>query len=247
MVNISVFCLIYKSTQYMDFMYDQLIQFTPMIRDDWAEFFFVLNDPTNEVVEHAKKKGYPFIHIDNERLTNDELFARGIGCPEYMNRVYKGYNAGIEHARGEVIVMLCSDQCLSPDWLENLLKYLAPGTCITSMSIERSGYKTLPGQYTGDFGDHPNRLDLRYLDAIKKLKMTGLVRGGAYMPLAMYREDAFKVGLFPEGNIAGSTFDDIPTQCGDERFISNLRDIGVERYTSLDSVIYHIKEGERDE
>jgi hypothetical protein len=229
-------------------MYDQVMKFTPMVSEDWgAEFFFIANDPTPELWKHLCEKNYPAYLNINWPKTNDELFAMGIGCPEYMHRVYCGYNEGIRFAKGKIIVMLCSDQCLSPDWLENLLKYLAPGTCITSMSIERSGYKTLPGQYTGDFGDHPNRLDLRYLDAIKKLKTTGLVRGGAFMPLAMYRKDAFLVGLFPEGNIAGSTFDDIPTQCGDERFISNLRDMGIERYTSLDSVIYHIKEGERDE
>lgn len=245
MVNVSVFCLIYKSTQYMDFMYNQVIQFTPMVRDDWAEFFFVLNDPTPEVVAHAEKKKYPFIMVLNEKLTEDQLFARGIGCPEYMNRVYAGYNEGIRHAKGDVVVMLCSDQCLSPDWLENLLKYLAPGTCITSMSIERE--KEFKGTYSGDFGDHPKRLDLSYLDHIEKLKTTGLVRGGAFMPLAMYRRDAFRVGLFPEGNIAGKTFNDIPIECGDERFITNLRNIGVERYTALDSIIYHIKEGERDE
>jgi hypothetical protein len=246
-VDVSIFCLIYRSTQYMDFMYRQVMEFTPSVREDWGtEFFFVLNDPTPEVERHARDMNYPFTVVNNVMHTNEELFAKGIGCPEYMNRVYAGYNMGIQLSKGKIVVMLCSDQCLSPDWLENLLKYLAPGTCITSMSIERD--TTFPGTYYGQFGNHPNNLNKRgYLDRIKKLKTTGLVRKGAFMPLAMYRADAFKVGLFPEGNVAGRTFEDIPVECGDERFITNLRDRGIERYVSLDSVIYHIKEGERDE
>lgn len=245
MVEISIFCLIYRSKQYAEFMYEQVYRFTPHVKDGRAEFFFIANDATPELLAYLKMKGYRHIINVNPILSDDELFAKGIGCPEYMNRVYRGYNTGIMAAKGKIIVMLCSDQCLSPDWLENMLKYLAPGTCITSMSIERD--KRFPGTYHGDYGNHPNRLDYKYLDAVKELKTTGLIRGGGYMPLAMYREDAFKVGLFPEGNIAGSSFDDIPEQCGDERFIANLSDAGIERYTSLDSIIYHIKEGERDE
>lgn len=245
MVEISIFCLIYRSKQYADFMHEQVYRFTPHVSDGRAEFFFIANDATPEILAYLKMRDYRHIINVNPMLTDDELFAKGIGCPEYMYRVYRGYNTGILASKGKIIVMLCSDQCLSPDWLENLLKYLAPGTCITSMSIERQ--REFPGTYHGNFGDHPSRIDYEYLNAVKELKTTGLVQTGPYMPLAMYREDAVKVGFIPEGNIAGSSFDDIPEQCGDERFIQNLRDAGIERYTSLDSIIYHIKEGERDE
>ena len=33
---------------------------------------------------------------------------------------------------------------------------------------------------------------------------------------------------------------------GDEKFYDKLSDMGIEHYTALDSIVYHLKEGERE-
>ena len=53
----------------------------------------------------------------NRRYSDDELFALGYGAPEYMSRVYRGYNEGIRAAAGDYVVLINSDNYFSPDWL----------------------------------------------------------------------------------------------------------------------------------
>ena len=68
------------------------------------------------------------------------------------------------------------------------------------------------------------------------------------MPCLLYRDVAVLAGLYPEGNIAGATFDitDIK-RFGDEFFYDKLLSFGVEHITAKDSIVYHLKEGEKSE
>jgi hypothetical protein len=214
-----------------------------------AEFFFIANDPTEELLRHLQERKYPFFLNRNKKKTDEELFRRGYGTPEYVHRVYRGFNVGIEKSRGEIVVLLNSDNCASPDWLENLLKYLGPDMIVTSQLAERSHPKhgVFPGAYHCEFGNHPGNFnEPEFLAFVERFKLTGLIEGGAYMPCAVYVENAVKVGLYPEGNIAGKSFDDI-VEYGDERFFHNLSDAGITHVTALDSIVYHFKEGEIDD
>jgi len=249
MVKVSIISLIYCSKKYADGIFQSVQRFTPMISRGEAEFFFIANDPTDEIVKHLTEKGYPFFLNKNERKTNEELFSRGYGTPEYIHRVYRGFNLGILKSKGEIVVLLNSDNCVSPDWLENLLKYLGPNTIVTSHLVERShpAYGVFPGAYHCEFGHHPDNFDEeRFLDFVLRYKMTGIIDGGAYMPCAFYKKNAVTVGLYPEGNIAGKTFDDV-IEYGDENFFRKLADNGIVHVTSLDSIVYHFKEGEMDD
>jgi hypothetical protein len=220
-----------------------------MLATGEVEFFFIANDPTEELLKHLQEKNYPFYLNVNERKTDEELFRMGYGTPEYIHRVYRGFNEGIRKARGEIVVLLNSDNCASPDWLENLLKYLGPDTIVTSQLTERSHPKhgVFPGAYHAEFGNHPENFnEPAFLAFVERFKVTGIIEGGPYMPCALYKENAVKVGLYPEGNIAGITLEDI-VEYGDECFFRKLSDAGISHVTALDSIMYHFKEGEMDD
>lgn len=249
MVAISIASLIYRSPRFADWVYESVHEFTPHLRRHEAEFFFVANDATPAVRQHLTAKGYPHHVNDNPRRTEAELFALGYGWPEYLHRVYRGWNKAIVAAAGEIVVLVNSDNFFSPDWLTNLLKYATPDTFVCAKLVERRHprHGVFPGVYQGEFGRHPDSFDrdafLRFAEA---RKLTGLERGGAYMPCAFFKRQAIAAGLYPEGNLAGRSFREIAAS-GDEVFVRRLSRLGVRHVTALDAIVYHCKEGEMDE
>jgi len=218
-----------------------------MLNTGEAEFFFIANDATTEVIEHLNVKGYKYYINNNPCLTEQELFNKGIGCPEYINRVYRGWNAAIQHAK-DVVVLVNSDNIFSTNWLENLYKHLNEKVVVCSQLIERRHpkYGVFPGAYEGNFGNHPSNFQKElYLDFCKRVSKNMFRYGGAYMPCMFYRHIAFQSGLYPEGNICGKSFNQI-VRYGDEDFFLRLQNNGVQHITSMDSISYHFKEGEME-
>jgi glycosyltransferase involved in cell wall biosynthesis len=249
MVTISIASLIYKSKKYADWVHDSIHEFTPQLKRGEAEFFFVANDPTEELLAHLQQKGYKHYVNRNPMQTEEELFKMGYGAPLHIHRVYRGYNKAIESAEGEIVVLVNSDNYFSPDWLENLLKYVSSKTIVCSKLVERMhpNHGIFPGAYHGEFGSHPDNLDKEtFLRFCERVKMTGLQFGGAYMPCAFYKRLAIDVGLYPEGNLAGDSFNRV-VATGDEAFFRKLSKAGVRHVTAMDSIVYHTKEGELDE
>jgi GT2 family glycosyltransferase len=225
------------------------MKYTPMVQAGEAEFLFVANDPTDTVVSHLVERNYPFILNINKTFTEEELFSKGYGIPEYMNRVYKGYNQGILHANGERVALINSDNYFSPDWLENLIKYSDMKKVISCTLVERRHEKfgVFPGAVERNFGSNTeNFKEDEFVDFTYKFKKTGLRPGGAYMPSLLYKDVAMYAGLYPEGNIALNS-KDIIRRYGDEEFFDRLAKIGVEHFTAKDSISYHLKEGERED
>ena len=246
---ISIICLIYKSTKFAKAVHDSLYEFTPKLKSGQAELLFVANDATPEVIDYLEKEKYNYIVNKNKIISEDALFGLGYGKPEYMSRVYKGYNFGIKNCKGDIVVLINSDNMFSPNWLENLLDKLDRKTIVCSQLVERMHPKfgKFPMAIAGEFGDHPSRfLEEKFLDFAKSASEDKLVLGGAYMPCMTYKINFEKVGYYPEGNIAGKTFEDI-IQYGDERLYEKLKKIGVEHVTACDSIVYHFKEGERED
>ena len=248
MVRLSIAALIYKSTRFADWIYESLYEFTPHLRRNEAEFYFLANDPTDNLLMHLQKKGYKHYVNYNEVLTEEQLFNMGYGKPEYIHRVYRGWNQAITKASGEIVVLVNSDNYFSPDWLENLLKYLTPQTIVCSKLVEREHPKHLVFKraYHGEFGSHPDNFNKQaFLDFCDMKRITGIEEGGAYMPCVFYKEAALRAGLYPEGNIAGKSFDDV-VDYGDRVFFRKLGNIGIRHITALDSLVYHLKEGEME-
>jgi len=246
-VKVSIVSLIYQSATLADWVYASVHTFTPMVARGEAEFFFVANDPTLALLRHLRDRGYPHVVNVNQRYTEEELFALGYGTPEYMSRVYRGYNVGVRHARGDHVVLINSDNYFSPDWLENLLKYSDRSRVISSRLVERHHptFSVFPGALHGEFGGTAETFDeAGFLAFVGRVKKTGLEKGGAYMPTLFHRDIAVEAGLYPCGNVAGASYESV-TRFGDEAFFDQLASLGVAHYTALDSISYHLKEGER--
>ena len=69
--------------------------------------------------------------------------------------------------------------------------------------------------------------------------------GGVYMPILFKKDVAIKVGMYPEGNIAGANFNNV-VDYGDRVFMRKLRLAGVNHITSWDSFAYHFQQGEME-
>ena len=248
-MTVSIVSLIYQSAALADWVHHSVHKFTPRISRGEAEFFFVANDPTPGLVAHLVERGYPHEVNINKRYSDEELFALGYGAPEYMSRVYRGYNHGIWRARGDYVVLVNSDNYFTPDWLENLLKYADRSRVVTCLLVEREHpvFSVFPGAVHGEFGDSVATFDeAAFLSFAAGIRKTGLEAGGAYMPALLHRDIAIEAGLYPCGNVAGGSFTDV-VRYGDEAFFHVLSSMGVRHYTALDSVSYHLKEGERDD
>lgn len=249
MVEVSIICLIYKSTKFAKMVYESIKKHTPMLDTGKAEFFFVANDPTEELLDFLKKNKYPHIINYNNVLTDEEMFEKGFAKPEYMRRVYCGYNYGILNAKGKRVVLINSDNFFSKDWLENLLKYSEYKNIISSTLVEPSQekYDIFPGAIKGNFGNTSDTYnDEKFQVFANKIKKTGLSLDGAYMPCILYRDVALYAGLYPEGNLAEDSYENV-REFGDIYFYQRLSSFGISHFTSKDSIVYHLKEGEKSE
>ena len=286
-VEISIASLIYKSTRFADAVYESINEHTPQLRSQGAEFYFVANDATRNVIDHLKRKCYKHYVNVNPVLTPDRLRKNGFAPPEYIRRVYRGYNFGIRKARGEIVVLVNSDNFFSPNWLESLLKHLTRDRIVCSQLVERKHpkYAIFPGAYHAEFGNHPDNFRKSdFVDYCQKTAIEGIRDGGAYMPCAFHKDLAMRVGLYPEGNVLvrnawhfslyrsaqfpgegywsrklkrlkiimwrnlRSYFNRTTSiMTGDAYFFDKLARLGVKHVTALDSLVYHLKEGEMDE
>lgn len=257
---ISIFSLIYKSTKYIDYLYSSLRRFTPMLDNGEAEFFFVANDATDKVKNHLKEREVPHVIWDNDYVPLGAMQAKGFAHPEYMRRVYRGYNFGVDNCKGDIVVPVNSDHLFAPNWLENLIKHLDRETIPSSLLVEpgHSRHGVFPEADHRNFGKSPEGFDEKgFLAYVDKISEDDTRPGGAYMPSAFYKDMLIEAGRYPEGNLA------VPPHTQYESFAQpgrpygiayadkvlffELAKLGLKHVTVLDSIVYHIKEGEKDE
>lgn len=246
---ISIICLIYRSTSFAKAVYESLYLYTPELRDGRAELLFVANDATDEVLDFLEKSTYNYVVNNNKVFSEKELFKMGYGTPEYIHRVYRGYNYGIKKCKGNIIVLINSDNMFSPHWLNNLFEKLEKNIVVCSQLVERRHPKfgVFPTAIHGEFGSHPdNYREEEFLSFAKDISWNKLKHGGAYMPCMSYKSNFEDVGYYPEGNIAGSKFEEI-VQYGDENLYDKLLREGILHTTACNSIVYHFKEGERED
>jgi hypothetical protein len=251
--HITIASLIYKSPLMADWVHDSLYEFTPQLMTGEAEFYFVANDPTDELLAHLNSKYYRHYINYNPHLSDSELYKMGIGSPEYIRRVYRGWNYAISAAKGEIVVLVNSDHYFSPHWLDNLLKRLNDKTIVVSQLIEPR-YSSFPRTITHDFGHPATGLDTSvgfdkkaFLELADTLsKNDAAVPGGVYMPCAFLKSVVEKAGYYPEGNMMNTVHLEFSKNLtgGDVVLFNKLSALGVNHITSLDSIVYHLDEGE---
>jgi len=230
--NISVVCLIYKSTKYIDFVWNSFNKYT---KKENVEFLFVANDATKRVKNYLKEKNLPHLIFDN---ADKEEY--------YLNRVYRAWNYGGFNASGDIIVFVNSDMAFSHNWLENLLKSIKKDRIVCSRLIE-SG-KMLTGKHgiNRNFGQtHEEFNNEDFQSFAEKIKKAEIREGGLFMPCAIYKQSFIKSGGYPIGN---RQEEDGSETSGDYiLFYEKLKLMGISHFTSFDSIVYHIQEGEMDD
>jgi hypothetical protein len=245
---ISIGCLIYRSTKFADSTWESLHEFTPHLHDRRARFFFVANDATPELKEHLRKKGYPFVCQENKHLTMDQLQRLGFGPPDYMHRVYRGWNRAILESE-EQMVLISSDTMFSPGWLEGLERVWDTNKVVCARYVEPPlpqggvGYyvEGYPNVYERNFGNHPDNFKKEeFLQFRRYVTRRTQEHGSTYGSFMLSRSKAIEIGLYPEGNLQ-------PWIPGDRIFFERLANIGVEHLDALDSIVYHFREGEMNE
>ena len=268
MVNVSYVCLIYKSTKWLKFVYEQFHKYTKLNEGD--EFYFVANDAYPEVLNYLNENTHikHYIHENTEEQKKDW----------YINNVYRAWNKGGKLANGDYIIFLNSDMAFSKDWNIELIKNIDNTKCINSRLIERGPPNGLPTMVGGhgiekSFGDNYDNYDEEnFIQFSNSIKKNEIIKNGLYMPMIIKKEHLEKIGYYPEGNITLENFKELQNYSGDyNNFIYKystpfevyrlgktcvpgdkvlmfkLSKIGVEHYTCMNSIVYHFQQGEMSE
>jgi len=222
--EVTISSLIFRSPEYACFLMKGLEKHTPAR----YSFYFVANDPTDEMAKWLSENDVPHYIFRNKDPKE-----------WYLKRVYRAWNYAVEMCKTKVIVLINSDMFPSPGWLEGLLKYLTPKTVVTSTLVEPGHtFPVFRGMFKGAFGTSPSTFDEKgFLAFARKITYPGVRKNpGPYQPLAIYKDVFLKVGGYPEGNVGNIS--------GDTICFRKLESMDVENLVSMESVVYHIKEGE---
>lgn len=241
--TISIVCLVYKSTEWLQFAYEQVLRYTDLAD---KEFFFVANDATESVKQYLRDHYIPHHIFDNTPDHRKEW---------YINNVYRAWNFAAKKAKGDYILFINSDMGLTPNWVESLFKHLNGMNCVAARLVESgkmpSGEHGISKNFGRTWREYRERAFQTFAQRVRENR---LVDGGLYMPLLIRREDFLKVGGYPEGNVIPGS-DPLhpriakkgdPVESGDAVLMKKLKTVGVTHQTAYDSVAYHFQEGEMD-
>lgn len=248
--KVTIICLVYQSTDYAKCFYESLQQHTPELQTGEARLMIIANDATEEMLAFLRENNYPFIEHRNPKCNIEDLNQRGYAGPDYIARVYNGYNCGIQNADTPEIVLMNSDNFVSSGWLKNLRKRLDKNHVVSPVLVQPHG--VFPNPINGthslvmDFGcglESFKKNEARFVAWAETIKQNSVGIGNPFMPLLLYKWQAELAGGFPEGNIAD--IDDKIKFSGDTYFFRKLDLLGITHINSNDSVIYHLQEGEK--
>tara|TARA_R110002051_G_scaffold325278_2_gene426777 strand:+ start:6052 stop:6783 length:732 start_codon:yes stop_codon:yes gene_type:complete len=240
--NVEVIVMIYKSTQYLDFIYDQLKSEHCKANGWGVTLRIVANDATDEVLERLHTLDIPF-SVYNDPKPDDF----------YLNRVYRCWNYCVESSQYDNVCLVNSDMAFSKDWLSNLLKH-HDGINIPCSRLVESG--KMPSGLHGisnDCGKHPRSFDSeKFQQYAKEMSRDEFHGGGLFMPVVFEKSRFIESGMYPEGNIYKGGVGVNRTRfvkSGDAYFFCDVlaNKFGMKHVTAFDSIVYHIQEGEMDE
>lgn len=248
---VSIIALIYRSPSFARSFFQHLRNVTPEIDEGSAEFFFVANNATPQVISTLKREDIPHYEFWHKIQSDAERFELGFARPEYIGRVYAAYNYGVAMSKAPYVVLLNSDMIMSDNWLGNLLSERDSRTVISPQLVERHHprFGVFPGAIEKHFGRDFKSMNLMAWSRFSHEYVVAhegapLVNGGPYMPALFQRSWFTDFGGFPHGNIAGSSPNHV-AEFGDEAFFRKLKEHGISHKTTPRSLCYHFKEGER--
>ncbi len=242
--EIEIITLIYKSLDYLNFIYEQLRSDFNKVRGWKVGIRIVANDATDEIIAGLSELQDVNISIYSDKRQDDY----------YLNRVYRCWNNAARTSGYENICFVNSDMAFGPGWLETLLNGFDLMKIVPCSRLVESG-KLLSGKHAlvKDFGKTPKEFKAeRWLDYYIHNRSESLHSGGLYMPCVFNKEIFLEAGGYPEGNIYEDgigTCNGPVVKSGDAYFFEDILDkiFKVKHLTVFDSLVYHIQTGELDE
>jgi hypothetical protein len=242
MKTLEIIALIYRSTQYLDFISKQLLSVKNNLYGFDISTRIVANNPTREVIEALKSCTH-----------NYDIYLDPIPDDYYMNRVYRCWNYAGSSSKADIICFVNSDMAFSNNWLENLLKHHDGQNIVCSRLIESGKMPSGRHGVSMNFGKHPKSFKPdEWNEFAAKIAKDELHSGGLYMPVLFNTSRFIESGMYPEGNIYVGGIGAYTTpflRSGDEYFFNDIlgKKYGMKHVTAFNSVVYHIQEGEKDE
>lgn len=247
-MKIEVVSLIYKSENYLRHIVSEFNSGRHNVDNAEISFRIIANDPGFLITE-CMTDGIPVSTYNDPEPD-----------AHYLSRVYAAYNYGGMSSKADLICFVNSDMVFSNNWLNNLVKaYRAdPYTIPCSVLVESGKMPSASCLKPVNFGQTLDQLNINgFLDYANKVVnqyTDSVIEGGLFMPclLPKYlfdRRDKRQL-MYPFGNLYSTgfgTFDGDLVQSGDAYYFDMLnRYRGLKHITVLDSVVYHICEGEKD-
>ena len=249
MNNVEVVAMIYRSTEYLDFIYSQL---KGCKADGWnVGLRIVANDATDEVLSRLPQLDISFSVYNDPQ---PEAF--------YLNRVYRCWNYCVESSQYDNVCLVNSDMAFSEDWLSNLLKHHDGANIPCSRLVESGKMRSGPHGVSKNFGRHPREFDQAgFEEYAKKISEDRIVDSGLCMPVIFNKKRFLEAGKYPEGNVfrvkrrgrvhleIGHPNDRRLYTTGDMYLLCDILGgkFNMKHVTPFDSIVYHIQEGEMDE
>lgn len=247
--NIELVCLIYKSKKYLNFIYNQLKGDLCKSSNWKVGYRLVANDPTPEIETMLKDLNIPHT-IYRDAKPNDF----------YLNRVYRCWNFGATSSQYDNVCFINSDMAFSKNWLDNLLSY-HDGINIPCSRLVESGRIGVAVERHGipkNFGMTPETFNAdafqKYADQISKNETAP---SGLLMPCVFEKRRFLDAGMYPPGNVflingvkyAGYPNDRPVYKPGDVYFFEDIleKKYGMRHITVMNSIVYHVQEGEKSE
>ena len=253
--NVEVVSLIYKSVEYLDFIYSQLREYGKA--DGWdVGIRIIANDATDAVLDKLYKLDVPFSVYNNPDPSGF-----------YVNRTLRAFNYAVQSSHYNNVCIVNSDMAFSEGWLDNLLKHHNGVNIPTSRLVEPNWPEMCDrSRVKRDFGNHPDNLDLdNFQPYANRLAQDAVRRGGATLPAVFERARYLEAGGYPEGGVfeGGLVADDstklvyqyapdspvVFYKPSDVFFHQNVLEqkYGMKTLTVCDSIVYHIGQGENNE
>jgi glycosyltransferase involved in cell wall biosynthesis len=122
-------------------------------------------------------------------------------CVKYKNETRVGhtilYDKGIELATNEIVGILHADMIIGPNYIENLIKHLKPGTVVCATRVEPPLHPPGKEKIIKDFGQDFDTLDIEAFETFCSQAQdshNGEVTRGMFAPWILYKKDFQAIG-----------------------------------------------------
>jgi glycosyltransferase involved in cell wall biosynthesis len=122
-------------------------------------------------------------------------------CVKYRSETRVGhtilYDKGIELATNEIVGILHADMIIGPNYVENILKHLKPGTVVCGTRVEPPLHPEGKEKIIRDFGLDFDSLNVSAFEQFcvdKQIEYNGQTTKGMFAPWVLYKKDFQAIG-----------------------------------------------------